>query len=329
MQLRCGKNSVRFFVSEYGLFIQLWHFGMNIGDRNPEFILFAQHGWSDNGKDINTLAVALATQDTVVIAPSLGLINTYWRIKPLVNKLEKLVREAIGQYPQARLKIIGHSLGGLIWLELLDLHPEWHAQVHSFVLIGSPVGGSHLARLIDPLGLGIGMARDLGKNRRALATKIAQKIPTLAIASDLGNGSDGMVTLENTKFNYAHFICVNDIPHAHLKCHQAMIPLIQDFWLNPQINLTQIDWIAELLTFLKNIPGMTDANYQNLAKSQVLLRLTQGLTVHTYTNLAKIEHIFVTNAQQQCLYAGYVGWLHSAHLHKSLLEIKKLFPTLD
>ena len=302
---------------------------MNLGDRNPQFILFAQHGWSDNGKDINTLAVALAPQDTLVVAPSLGLIKTYWRIKPLVSKLEKLVLEAINQYPQARLKIIGHSLGGLIWLELLDLHPEWLTKVHSFVLIGSPIGGSHLARLIDPLSLGIGMARDLGKNRRALATKIAQKIPTLAIASDLGNGSDGMVTFENTKFNHAQFVCVKNIPHANLKCHQAMIPLIQDFWSNPQINLTKMDWTNQLLTFLKNIPGMTDANYQNLAQSKILIRLANGVNLRTYTNLARVKHIFVTNAQGHCLYAGFVGWLHSADLQKSLLEVKKLFPAQD
>jgi len=302
---------------------------MNIGDRNPQFILFAQHGWSDNGKDIQTLAVALASQDTLVVAPSLGLVKTYWRIKPLVSKLEKLVLETMSQCPQARLKIIGHSLGGLIWLELLDLHPDWHSKVHSFVLIGSPVGGSHLARLIDPLSLGIGMARDLGKNRRALATKIAQKIPTLAIASDLGNGSDGMVTLENTKFNHARFVCVKNIPHAHLKCHQAMIPLIQEFWSNPQINLTEIDWTNQLLTFLKNIPGMTDANYQNLAQSKILIRLANGVNLRTHTNLAQVKHVFVTNAQDRCLYAGFVGWLHLANLQKSLLEVKKLFPAQD
>ncbi len=309
---------------------------MNSSDRNPEFILFAQHGWSDNGKDINVLATALVEQshedrqNTVVFAPSLGLITTYWRINPLVSKLEKLVIEIIEQYPQAQLKIMGHSLGGLIWLELLDRHPDWHCKVHSLVMIGSPVGGSHLARLIDPLALGIGMARDLGKNRRALATKLAQKIPTLAIASDLGKGSDGMVPLENTKFNYAQFVCVDNIPHANLKCNQDLVPIIHKFWSNPQINLCQSpDWIAQLLTFLKDIPGMTDANYQNLSKSTVLIEFSQGVTLRTYTNVAQVKHVFVTNAQSQCLYAGYVGWLHFSHLQKSLLEIKKLFPTQD
>lgn len=314
---------------------------MNAGDRNPQFILFAQHGWSDNGRDINTLAKALVepdnedTQDTtVVVAPSLGLIRTYWRINPLINKLDKLVQEKLDQYPEAQLKIIGHSLGGLIWLELLKIHPEWYPQIHSLVVMGSPVGGSHLARLIDPLGLGIGMARDLGTNRRALAAKIAQKIPTLAIASDLGHGSDGMVTLENTKFNHSQFVCVQGIHHGHLKFHKAMIPLIQEFWSDPQINLSQVnlnssDWIVSLLTFVKNIRGMTDANYQNLAKAKVLIRLAQGVTIKSYTNLAKVEHVFITNAQQECLYAGYVGWLHTAYLRKSLEEIKKMFPLVN
>lgn len=291
----------------------------------PEFLLFAQHGWSDNGNDIGQLAQTLTDNNTLVFAPSLGLLNTYWRINNLVKQVENLVASQISQYPEALLKVMGHSMGGLIWLEVLHRHPEWWHKVHSVVVIGSPIGGADLARIIDPLGLGIGIARDLAKNRRPIAEKIAQNIPTLSIASDLGNGSDGMVTVEATKFDYAQFVCVDDIPHAQMKRHFSMIPLIEKFWSQPQIKLPTSDLTTEIIQYIRNIPGMTDSNYHHLARSQKSLELPQNITIRTSQNFAQVKHIFVTNDSQKCLYAGYVGWLHSSSLNKALEQLKRKY----
>ena len=43
--------------------------------RKPKFLLFAQHGWSDNGNDIGRLAQALVTDKTVIFCSQLGLIK--------------------------------------------------------------------------------------------------------------------------------------------------------------------------------------------------------------------------------------------------------------
>lgn len=288
-----------------------------------DFLLFAQHGWSDNGNDIGQLARMLAEKKTMVIAPSLGLLNTYWRIETLIQKVETLASQKITRYPEVPLKIMGHSMGGLIWLEVLHRHPEWWQKIHSVVVIGSPIGGADLARIIDPLGWGIGIARDLGKSRRAIAEKIAQKIPTLTIASDLGNGSDGMVTVETTKFAYAQYVCVLNIPHAHLKWHQSLIPIIRQFWSNPQINQPKTDLASKVIQYLQNIPGMTDANYRYLERSQVAVQLPQDLTIRITNNVPGITRVFVTDRSQECIYAGYVGWIHSLELKKAIRDLDK------
>ena len=96
-----------------------------MGNNNqPDFLLFAQHGWADTGKAINSLAeAAVADSSTIVTAPSLGLLKTFIRIEPLVDKLEQISTEVIDNYPDVPIKIMGHSMGGLMWLEVLNRNP--------------------------------------------------------------------------------------------------------------------------------------------------------------------------------------------------------------
>ncbi len=288
----------------------------------PHFLLFAQHGWSDNGNDISRLAQAVATDNSLVIAPSLGLLKTYWRIEPLIQKVEQLVKQNLQQYPETPWKIIGHSMGGLIWLEVLQRNPQWWNKIDSLVVIGSPIGGADLARIIDPLGIGIGIARDLGKNRRHIAEKVAQQIPTLSIAGDINGGSDGMVNITTTQFNYCQFLLIPGIPHASLKCHPRLVPIIQGFWANPQISPPQKENLAtKIIQRLYSVPGMTDANIQYFAKSQVKIKFPNGVSLHTWKNSLRVDHVFVTDEQNNCLYGGYVGWTHTEQLKQAINEI--------
>ena len=291
--------------------------------QKPNFLFFVQHGWSDNSNNIYRLAKALVTDETLIFAPSLGLLNTYWRIESLIKQVEALATAQITRYPEVPIKIMGHSMGGLIWLELLERHPEWWSKVHSLVVIGSPVGGADIARIIDPLNIGIGIAGDLGKNRRSIACKIASNIPTLCIASDLGNGSDGMVTLETTKFAGSEFVCVEKIPHAHLRYHPDLVPIIQQFWANPQIAKPKSDLASEVIQHLQDVPGMTDANYRYQGRSQIAFKLPQNLTIRTGKGLMGVDCVFVTQDDGKCLYAGYVGWLHASDLKKALHQLQQ------
>ncbi|MGL5832625.1 MAG: lipase/acyltransferase domain-containing protein [Waterburya sp.] len=303
-----------------------------VNHNDPKYLLFAQHGWADTGNNIGRLVKAAVNAQTnntqtKVIVPSLGLINTLIRLDPLVNRLEKIATEAIAAHPHSSIKIVGHSMGGLMWLEVLDRNPQWWSQVHSFILLGSPVGGSNVARMVDPLNLGIGTARDLGKNRRAIAEKIAQRIPTLSVASDVGMGTDGLVTVENTKFDYANWLLVSDIAHSAMKYHNDMIPIMQDFWTNPQLGLSPESTLAnQLIQRLRQVPAMTDTNYRDFRRSRIVARFPENLTLHTWKNPLGINHVYLGQQQQnqsQCLYAGYVGLLHTQNLRRVIKEINQ------
>lgn len=292
--------------------------------KNPDFILFAQHGWADTHHQIAKLANALTTPQTCVITPNLGWLKTWLRIQPLIAYIEQIATETISHYPQTPIKIIGHSLGGLIWLEVLSKHPEWWSKIHSLVLIASPVGGADLARIFDPWGIGIGIASDLAINRRHIAQLIAKIIPTLVIAGDIDGGSDGTITIGTTNFTGANFVCLPRISHAQLKNHPQVIPIIREFWLNPVISPPPIpDFTVMLIERLQSIPGMMDAHRRDFYRAKPYLMFNNGLTLRTWRHPLQVEHVFVANSAEECLYSGFVGLMNIKTLHQALEEIRK------
>ncbi|MEL6605709.1 MAG: alpha/beta hydrolase [Cyanobacteria bacterium J06614_10] len=291
----------------------------------PDYILYAQHGWADINQGIGTLAKQIASPEARVIVPNLGFINTWIRIAPLIDRVEAIALQTHSEHPEAPLRIVGHSMGGLIWLEVLSRHPEWWPQVESLVLVASPVGGADISRMIDPFEWGIGIARDLGTNRRALAEKIAANVPTLTIAGDYDGGSDGIVPVECTKIRQASYVTVRDINHDKMKKHPAVAEIIQQFWQNtdhlcvPQPVETYCD---RVIRQLQAVPGMTDARYRGFQSSAQWSHLPEGLTLRTWQNRLGIHHVFLANRTGDCLFAGFVGWPHTAALYATLWHLR-------
>ncbi len=282
----------------------------------PDFMLFAQHGWADTNHDLGQLARSLTSTNNPTYVPNLGWINTWLEIIPLVDKVEKIAVEAIATYPDLPLRIIAHSMGGLIWLEVLNRHPEWFSKVHSLILIGSPVGGSDLGRLFDPFRLFSLMARDLGKNRRSIAEAIALEIPTASIVSDIGHNTDGMVPIGCSQFAHAHFVRLKGINHPTLKIHPQVAAAIREFWTSPVITPLQTDTASQLIAKLRSL-DLTEISNRNFEKSCKYAKLLQayedGTKLWQCSNPLLITHVFVTvinegSSSDRCVYSAYMGW---------------------
>lgn len=291
----------------------------SLPSQDQDFILFAQHGWADTHHDISYLARSLvASQSTKanipVYTPDLGWINTWLTIAPLINQVEKIATEAIATSPHLPLRIIGHSMGGLIWLEVLDRHREWWSKVHSLVLIGSPVGGSDLGRLFDPLRLFPLIARDLGTNRRPIAEAIAAQIPTLSIVGDIGNHTDGTVPIGCSQFAHANFVRLDNINHPTLKNHPRVADAVRHFWQNPAIGKRDNDFSSQLIAKLRAI-NLTEASSQNFSLAKLIRTYPDGTKLWTWKNSLQIDHVFVSKSVDsaqglvnQCVYSAYAGW---------------------
>lgn len=293
---------------------------------DPDFLLFMQHGWADDNQQMQALGNQLVGDMVPIIAPNLGYVQTWLRIAPLIQMVETEASVLLSSYPGATLRIVGHSMGGLIWLEVLHRHPEWWERVHSLVLLASPVGGADLGRLIDPLGLGIGIAADLGVNRRAIAEQITANVQTLVIAGDIDGGSDGTITVESTKVPHARFVQLPNLDHATLRNHPDVVPVIQRFWQGAEIGESLTT--DPIIQHLRRVPGMTDAHRRDFPKAAVFLTLPDGSTVRVWKNLLEVYHVFVASPSGECLYAGFVGWLHTADLWTALRELQERYTDL-
>jgi pimeloyl-ACP methyl ester carboxylesterase len=194
----------------------------------PDFILYAQHGWADNNLGVAKLAKSLATPQTLIISPNLGWVNTWLKMQPLIKKVEILAIANFNQYPETPIRIIGHSMGALIWLEILNQHPQWWQNVTSFVLIGAPVGGANLGKILDPFNIAVG--GDLGRSRIKIAEAIALKLKTLSIAGDINGIGDGTISIASTKFRYCQLKTIKGVNHPQLRSHPLVKAAIQEFW---------------------------------------------------------------------------------------------------
>lgn len=296
-----------------------------------DFYFVGIHGWADTNGAMLELARLFAIPPERCIVPDLGFVRTWIAIEPIVKDVEKLIETVFKKHPEARLRPVGHSMGGLVLIEVLALHPEWWPQVDGMVLLASPVGGASTARIVDPFGFGFGIARDLGHDRRAMAETIAESVPTLMIVGDRDGGSDGVVMVGATRFAHAQWICLPNITHIEIRTHAQVVEAIGTFWdslSDPDAKplatsiLEQNETAKKIVQRLWTLPGITDGHARDLPNAQLYTMLPDGLALYTWKNLVGVDHVFLVDADKQCLFAGYVGWIDSLGLQLTLEEIK-------
>ncbi len=293
----------------------------------PEFVIFSQHGLSDTNSKMLSLAHKVAPTNSHIVAPNLGIVKTYFKLDPLIAQVQIEALQAFEKHPNAPVRIIATSLGGVIWVEVLSRNREWWSKIESLVLLGSPIGGSDLARIIDPFGWGIGMAKYLGENRRPLAEKITAVIPTLVVAGNTTGGGDGTVTTESTKLKHAHFVCINGVSHPALRSAPAVARAIQVFWEKPRKPLPapKVTLVSELIEHFRAVKGITDANSADVQYAKIVHSFTDGTTIRTWINGFGVYHVFIVSSDRRCQYAGFVGWVHIAGLKTAIEEAKRIF----
>jgi hypothetical protein len=286
----------------------------------PDYILFVQHGWTDTHQDILQLVKTLKTAKNQIVALNFGWLKTWIESEDILELIEQKVVEVLDSYPDIPWRIIGYSLGGLLWLDFLDKHPELWSKINSIVLIGCPVNGLESFGILNPLETEI--AKYLLKSRQAVTEKIAQSIPTLSIAGDLGNNSDGTIRIETTQVVFGKFTCLPNLSHAKLKTSPQVVEVIQKFWdFLPIQVIPKKDFTIILIERLKAVPGMTYTQNRDIERSQVYLLFQDGQSIRIWQNSLNILYVFLANRNRECLYSGCVGLVHAQELQNSLEAI--------
>jgi len=293
--------------------------GPDGGDRQPvETIVFAQHGWADTNQAMQRFGEEIAPPGATVIAPNLGYVRTWLRIEPLIAIAEAAATEALAEHPEARIKAVGHSMGGLIWIELLTRHPEWLARTDKLVLVGSPVGGATLARLFDPLGLTIG--RDLSVDRSELGEQVAAVVPTLSIVGDMLGPHDGTVSHESARLASARFVLAPSASHAGLRRNRWVTLLTRAFF--EESSPPTVD-LARVLEQIQAVPGIQATDPRLLRLARVSVMFADGSTIRQVQAVPGVELVFVADGEGNCLYAGCLPWPKHRGLRQTIHAIEE------
>lgn len=288
------------------------------GQQPVDTIVFAQHGWADTNRAMVQFGETVTSPGALVIAPNLGYARTWLRIEPLIAIAERAGAAALEHHPEARIRIVGHSMGGLIWIELLTRHPEWLARTDRLVLVGCPVGGADLARLLDPLGLTI--ARDLAVDRRALGEAVASAIPTLSIVGDLLGPHDGTVSHESARLRNALFVMAPSSSHAGLRRSRWVTLLTRAFF--EQAPLPSVD-LAAIAKQIAALPGVTPAEPQFMRLARVVAMFADGSTIRRIDVVPGFDPVFLADREGRCVYAAGTPWSGRRALRQALDEIQR------
>lgn len=286
----------------------------------PACLLFAQHGWADTHDRIADLTARVAPPEAMRIAPNLGYVRTWLRIEPLIADVETIATATLAQFPDLPVSVIGHSMGGLIWIEILSRHPEWWPRMTAFVLLGSPVDGSHYSRMADPMGLGVGIARDLGISRTDKAERLAQAMPMLSIAGAINCNGDHAVPLDATTFEGDTDVVVHGVDH----------PGLLD---SPHVDAVARHFLARrtprplppspVIRTLRSVAGMTAGDRAKYCGARLELMFEDGHQLLTIDSRVTRSHVFLVDHEHHCRFAGYVGPIHRGDLWRAIATLRE------
>ncbi|MFM6357264.1 MAG: hypothetical protein ACKPH7_09100 [Planktothrix sp.] len=99
---------------------------------------------------------------------------------------------------------------------------------------------------------------------------------------------------------------------------------VAEIELNININPpgpTQEELLRQIINRLQQIPGMTPANPTDVQYSTPYLILKSNIKIHTWKNLAGVDHVFLIDPLERCRFAGYVGWIHAQKFYQTLQKI--------
>ena len=79
----------------------------------------------------------------------------------------------------------------------------------------------------------------------------------------------------------------------------------------------------QAMAMLKAVPGITTGSDFGFHHSEPFARLNDGTVVRTWKNLVGVNHVFLTDGDDQLLYAGFAGWIHAHGLQRAIAQIKR------
>jgi hypothetical protein len=81
--------------------------------------------------------------------------------------------------------------------------------------------------------------------------------------------------------------------------------------------------VAELVSRLRNIAGMTDTVASDIERASCHTRFQNEVALLTWKNRFGVDFVYVRDGEGVCHYAGYVGWIHAGALRRTLAALRE------
>ncbi|MGL5131275.1 MAG: hypothetical protein ACRC78_02045 [Planktothrix sp.] len=86
--------------------------------------------------------------------------------------------------------------------------------------------------------------------------------------------------------------------------------------------------LSSIINRLEKIKGMNPTHFQNVGYSTPYITLENNIKINVWKNLVEVDHVFLIDPAGNCLFAGYVGWVHSQKFYRALQQIRNDFPNI-
>jgi hypothetical protein len=86
--------------------------------------------------------------------------------------------------------------------------------------------------------------------------------------------------------------------------------------------------LLSIIYSLQKIKGMTPTNFEDLKYSTPYIILENNIKINVWKNLVEVDHVFLIDPAGNCLFAGYVGWVHRKKFYRALQQIRNDFPNI-
>lgn len=85
--------------------------------------------------------------------------------------------------------------------------------------------------------------------------------------------------------------------------------------------------VEKAIKRLYEVPGITNISHDfYLDKASVYVKFKDGSgNLRLFINTFKVPHVYIFDRKNVCLFAGYVGWIHSKDMEGAINEIKQKF----
>jgi pimeloyl-ACP methyl ester carboxylesterase len=179
------------------------------------------------------------------------LLFSYRSVRRTVRHNAAQLARRVQKLPAGRIHLVGHSLGGLVILQALQDNPSLIDG--RIVLLGSPVGGSAVARRVYRrrwLRWLIGRSGDHGLLGEGPRWQGAQSLGVIAGRRSVGIGrvmgglngtNDGVVNLAETSIEGARASMVVNTTHVGLLFSRAVVGQVCAFLKDARFDIVNTD----------------------------------------------------------------------------------------